>query len=108
MHPQNTQDQAPAEAVERAALVRDVTFRLVESGLPWNEASSLAAALAAALPPTTTEWGVLQPRIPGLHRGPWTKSEAEEWIAECEADGMRPGAFVLASREVTGWREVTP
>lgn len=50
-----------------------------------------------------TEWGVMQPDVPGLHRGPWDREKAEDWIRDCEADGFKPGSFVLASRQVTEW-----
>lgn len=82
--------------------------------LPWSvipaddqaQWRTQAQALAdAGLLPTKTEWGVLQPRRPRLHRGPWAKRTAEAWIQEGVDDGMRPGAFTLASRNVTPWKD---
>lgn len=68
---------------------------------------SRAQALAdAGLLPTEVEWGVKYPRRDNdLHRGPWSKEEAESWIQEGIDDGVLPGAFILASRRTTPWKE---
>lgn len=49
------------------------------------------------------EWGVMHHRMPGLHRGPMSREEAEEWIAEAVEDGFHPNVFVLVSRTVSEW-----
>lgn len=42
----------------------------------------------------------------GIHRGPWSKTKCEDWIAEGETDGFRKGAFLVVRRPVGAW-EVT-
>lgn len=87
------------------AKVRDVTYRLVESGLSWNEASSRVDALAAAMPTTTTEWGVREPNSARTTAVP-SREEAEEWMGD--EDAWNPSEpRILVAREVTEWREVT-
>lgn len=49
------------------------------------------------------EYAVMQENIPGLHRGPWSKDEAEEWVLETEEMGFRKGAFYVARRPVGAW-----
>ena len=95
MHPQNTQDQAPADAVERAArVIADETDEPM-----WSAVVIARATLAAALPPTTTEWGV---RFPNGYECSY---QGDEESARMSAAA---GHRTLLSREVTDWREVTP
>jgi len=100
MHPQNTQDQAPADAVERAArVIADETDEPM-----WSAVVIARATLAAALPPTTTEWGVRYEvdRDTEVHEARESEAEARAEVAASPTDKA------LVSREVTDWREVTP
>jgi hypothetical protein len=50
------------------------------------------------------EFGIVYDRYPDeLYRGPMTGDEAREWIEKVEADGFRPGAFVMVSRVIGPW-----
>lgn len=63
-------------------------------------------ALAAAMPTTTTEWGVHEPASHRTTAVP-SRYEAEAWMGD--EDAWNPGEpRTLVSREVTEWREVTP
>lgn len=52
------------------------------------------------------EYGVMHHDLDGLHRGPWTREEAEEWIREAVEDGFKEGVWLLASRQVSEWAPV--
>jgi hypothetical protein len=54
---------------------------------------------------TMYEYGVMIRNVEGLHRGPWTKDEAETWIAEALEDGFKPGYFYVVRRPVGNWEE---
>ena len=109
MHPQNTQDQAPPDAVERAA--RAVWKHWNPIAPAWNDAreqdrdearAQARAALAAALPPTTTEWGVQR------RDGSVVPHDYAGVDPDFDAEYLRALGGTLVSREVTDWREVTP
>jgi len=145
MHPQNTQDQAPGEALVEslahalAGHVRTV-IDTAAAGLPSSAAlrdpSGIAneceqglvfnlrhgggldalafdivvrAALAAALPTTTTEWRVESESCEDEFGT--DEAAARKWLIRCNTTrGWEPS--VLMSRTVTTvstpWREVTP
>ncbi len=124
MHPQNTQDQAPADAVERAARLvhryADEHDRVEGSGeaveIWFDDGARLTsddlrmvarAALATAMPTTTPEWGVA--RVDPWNDGkPDYQAMPSEREARSVAGEYRRATVYVVSREVTDWREVTP
>jgi len=48
----------------------------------------------------TREYFVLQTTLEGVHRGPWTEAQVDEWIQEWKDDGGKVGVFYKASRLV--------
>lgn len=48
------------------------------------------------------EYGVMR-RSGELWRGPMSEGEARKWVREAIEDGFKPGAFVVARREVGSW-----
>jgi len=109
MHPQTTQDQAPPDAAERAARTYTATLagRMFTDD-EWAatrsqaEVEAMRAALAAALPPTTTEWGVQR------RDGSVVPHDYAGVDPDFDAEYLRALGGTLVSREVTDWREVTP
>lgn len=64
----------------------------------------LHAVFAAArnAEPVSTEFGVVRSTEPSeLHRGPMDAQAAADFVTEFEADGGRPGAFEVVSRQVS-------
>jgi hypothetical protein len=50
---------------------------------------------------TEYEYGVMYTHRPDeLHRGPWSESKVDDWIAEAIDDGFKPGVFVKVHRPV--------
>lgn len=41
-----------------------------------------------------------------IHRGPWPREQAEEWIKDAEDEGFREGAFYLVRRPSGPWERV--
>ena len=108
MHHENAQDQAPPDVVERAARVLWEDARQ-EYDYAWepNAESFRELArkvLAAAMPATTTEWGVRYEadRDTEVYEARESEAEARAQVA------VSPTDTALVSREVTEWREVTP
>lgn len=52
-----------------------------------------------------TEYGLKRAASGTIHRtGFNTREEAQAWIDEFIADGGRPGAFIIISREISSWQ----
>jgi len=111
MHPQTTQDQAPPDAAERAARTYTATLagRMFTDD-EWAatrsqaEVEAMRAALAAAMPTTMIERGRISRNA--FARQDWG---AMRPIARPADDDLWRGrGFLIVSREVTDWREVTP
>jgi len=114
MHPQNTQDQAPADAVERAARALFEHDQVSpESVRTWGSIhyadraaymEEARTALAAAMPTMMIERGRISRNA--FARQDWG---AMRPIAHPADDDLWRGrGFLIVSREVTEWREVTP
>lgn len=52
-----------------------------------------------------TEYCIMQESCSGIHRGPWSEEDCLDWLQEAEDDGVRPGAFYIATRAVTEWKK---
>lgn len=52
------------------------------------------------------EYGILYAHFDAPHRWGMTEEEARTWVAECEAEGFKPGVFTVIRRRVGKWETV--
>ena len=88
-----------------ADLLHELDWHFAGDSLIPNEGDWLASARGRLHDIVSTEWGVVQRRRPGLHRGPMSKADAEEWVREWVEEGVDADLFMVASRTVTPWRQ---